>query len=410
MFRLLLVSGLALGLTASAAALELGFADECALQAASPYDPATPAGQGVMLEDIAFETAIAACEAALSEAPDDPVLQYQLGRAHDAAGNFEQAIAQYSAALEAGHDIAAVSLAGLYELGLGVDEDIAEAVRLYQLAFERSALPIAAANLGYVHEQGVGVAADAAKAVHYYTIADAGGVSWATVSLGYLYETGQGVAADDAKAVALYQKAAKQGNADGLNNLGAAYEAGLGGLTPSIDRARSLYEQAAEGGSGMAHANLGDIHATGRPGIKADVARAESYYRTAIATGPALVTARAQNSLAWLLAVQGGDLAEAEDLASAALAHDGNDPATLDTMGWIKHLQGEDKAALVHLEAAARLKPATTQLAHLGDVQLALGNRDAAREAYQAALAAMPDGYAQISVDPDAIARWLADN
>lgn len=408
--RLLLGFGLALCLTASAGALELGHADECVLQAASPYDPATPQGQGVMLEDIAAEAAISACEAALADAPDDPALQYHLGRAHDAAGNFEQAVALYSSAMEAGHHIAAVSLAGLYEFGLGVDEDLAEAFRLYQLAYDRSALPIAAANLGYAHEYGLGVAADKTQAVHYYTIADAGGISWATVSLGYLYEMGEGVAADPVKAVALYRKAAKQGNPDAINNLGAAYENGLGGLTRSIDRAIALYEQAADGGSSMAHLNLGNMYSLGREGVAIDVARAEHHFVAAIEMGPDDVTAAAQNGLAWQLAITGGDLTRAEELAGAALAHDADDASVLDTLGWIEHMQGDDAAALVHLEKAAKLKPATTQFAHLGDVQLALGDADGARASYEAALAAMPEGYADPSVDPKAIARYLADN
>jgi tetratricopeptide (TPR) repeat protein len=167
---------------------------------------------------------------------------------------------------------------------------------------------------------------------------------------------------------------------------------------------------AAKGGSGLAMANLGDVYAYGRQGLAKDVSKARDYYRAAIDSGEPDVVARAQNSLAWHFVLTNSDLDQAEQLATAALAHDPQDAAVLDTLGWIKHVRGDHKAALAHLLKAAALKPATTQLAHLGAVQAASGDAAAARKSYEAALAALPPDYEEPTVDVKAIKSWLAAN
>lgn len=402
------VGALALVLGLMSPAMAQDAAALCTSLAGSPYDPSAPSGQGKLIADIETQSAIKACQDAVEGAPGDARMHFQLGRAFDAAEQYEQALAEYGTAAELGFPLADVSLGGLYELGLGVEPDASQAVHYYQKAFEEAKLPIAAANLGYAYDSGVGVDIDKAKAAMYFELASDAGIAWATTSLGYLYEQGTGVEADYERAVELYQIAAAAGDAAAANNLGSAYERGEGGLTRSAEKAKEFYEKAIEGGSGLAMANLGNIYAYGKEGIPKDTGKAREYYRAAIKSDDPYAVARAQNDLAWSFVLAQTDLEEAEQLADAAVAYDPEDPTTLDTLGWIKHLRDDNAGALDLLRKAAELKPATTQLAHLGVVQAALGDEDAARASYEAALAAVPEEFDDASVDLEAIEAWLA--
>ncbi|MDB5623197.1 MAG: hypothetical protein JWR39_1760 [Devosia sp.] len=402
------VLALVLGLAGPALAGEA--ATRCSALAASPYDAGTPPGQGKLIAEIEAEAAIQACQSAIENGEGDARMVFQLGRAFDAAGRYEDAISNYQAAIAMGFPLAEVALGGLYELGLGLEQNAGEAVRLYQKAFDEAKLPIAAANLGYVFDAGIGVEADRAKAARFYEIASDAGISWASTSLGWLYEQGLGVEADYPKAVELYQAAAAMGDADAANNLAVAYEQGRGGLPQSIKQAMAYFETAIKGGSGLAMANLADVYAYGKGGVPKDHVKARELYRAAIDSDDASAVARAQNSLAWHFVLSNTELEEAEGLAAAAVAYDQGNPAALDTLGWIKHLRGDDTAALELLEQAAKIKPATSQLAHLGAVQAALGDKAAARTSYAQALAKLGPDLDDATVDIAGIQAWLATN
>jgi hypothetical protein len=382
----------------------------CSDLAASPYDPQTPAGQGKEIADIDATAAVQACQDAVQAAPDDARMHFQLGRALDAAERYADALAAYGTAAERGFALANVSLGNFYEFGLGVEPDAMQAVQYYQAAFDAEGLPIAAANLGYAYDHGIGVDPDKAEAARLYQIASDAKIAWATTNLGYFYEQGTGVEADYAKAVELYKIAAEGGDATALNNLGTAYLEGEGGLEQSVEQAIKLYEEAADAGSGLAMGNLGDIYAYGRHGIAQDIVKARDYMRAAIASDDPAAVAGAQNNLAWSFVLEGSNLAEAEELSEAAVAYDAQNAANLDTLGWIKHLRGDEEEALKLLSKAARILPATTQLAHLGAVQAALGDTAGARQSYEAALAAADSDFEDPTIDLKAIRAWLAAN
>ena len=87
------------------------------------------------------------------------------------------------------------------------------------------------------------------------------------------------------------------------------------------------------------------------------------------------------NNLAYTLATEGGDLELAARLADRSLALRPDSPETLDTLGWILHLQGEEEEALEMLmRSIKRLDAKDPDSAevydHAGDVLAALG-RDA---------------------------------
>lgn len=103
------------------------------------------------------------------------------------------------------------------------------------------------------------------------------------------------------------------------------------------------------------------------------------------------------NNLAYTLACEGGDLDLALRLADRSLAHDPESPETLDTLGWIFHLRGDDEEALeMLLRSMKRLDAEDRESAevfdHVGDVLDALGRGTEALAAWTQACRLDPTG------------------
>ncbi|MBQ9726689.1 MAG: hypothetical protein IJV65_04200 [Kiritimatiellae bacterium] len=97
------------------------------------------------------------------------------------------------------------------------------------------------------------------------------------------------------------------------------------------------------------------------------------------------------NNLAYTLACAGGDLDLAQRLADRSLAARPESPETLDTVGWILHLQGQEEDALEMLRRSIGLvdaeDPGSAEVFdHAGDVLAALGRLAEARAAWTHAL------------------------
>jgi TPR repeat protein len=112
-----------------------------------PFDETRPDGvPGVSLEKIVPESAISACELAAEAAPNDARIAMQLGRAYQAARNFDAARVQYLKAYENGSAQAAANLALHYLNGQGgLAKDDSESLLM-------DALP-----MGFVKGRSVGV-------------------------------------------------------------------------------------------------------------------------------------------------------------------------------------------------------------------------------------------------------------
>jgi tetratricopeptide (TPR) repeat protein len=82
---------------------------------------------------------------------------------------------------------------------------------------------------------------------------------------------------------------------------------------------------------------------------------------------------------------------EAREYLEQALALEPNNPAIIDSMGWVLFNLGEFEAALGHLERAYGLFPDAEVAAHIVDTQWALGNREQALELLQQKLAETPE-------------------
>jgi tetratricopeptide (TPR) repeat protein len=97
--------------------------------------------------------------------------------------------------------------------------------------------------------------------------------------------------------------------------------------------------------------------------------------------------ARALNALGYLLTTRTTRFEEAAKLIAKAQALSPNDPAILDSMGWVQFKLGKPKDALPWLEKAYAQFPDPEVAAHLGEVLWHLGEKDRARTVLDAARA-----------------------
>jgi tetratricopeptide (TPR) repeat protein len=97
------------------------------------------------------------------------------------------------------------------------------------------------------------------------------------------------------------------------------------------------------------------------------------------------------NALGFTLADHNRDLPRAEQLVRMALHSQPDNPAVLDSLGWVLHKRGQPKLALPFLQRAFTLLHDGDIGAHAGEVLWALGRKDEARAQWTVALAADPN-------------------
>ena len=97
------------------------------------------------------------------------------------------------------------------------------------------------------------------------------------------------------------------------------------------------------------------------------------------------------NALGYLLTDEMDRHVEAHGYLQKALAAEPDNPAIIDSMGWVLFNLGEHEAALGYLERAFEMYPDPEVAAHIVDVQLALGNEDAAQQLLRESLKEHPD-------------------
>jgi len=97
------------------------------------------------------------------------------------------------------------------------------------------------------------------------------------------------------------------------------------------------------------------------------------------------------NALGFTLADHNRELPRAEKLIRAALSTQPDNPAVLDSLGWVLYRRNQPAAAVPLLERAFRLYQDGDIGAHLGEVFMKLGRADDARGIFTRALASDPD-------------------
>jgi tetratricopeptide (TPR) repeat protein len=99
----------------------------------------------------------------------------------------------------------------------------------------------------------------------------------------------------------------------------------------------------------------------------------------------------AYNSLGYTLADRTDRYQEAYDLISKAAELAPNDPAIIDSLGWVQYKLGKYAEARDNLDKAYKLYPDAEVAAHLGEVLWVMGDRSAATRVWRGALATQPD-------------------
>ena len=119
---------------------------------------------------------------------------------------------------ENGDAAAQYNLGVLYDQGLGVEKDYAEARSWYEKAAKQR-YGRAEHNLGIMYEAGKGVDKNAAEAARWFRRGAAAGQAASQNNLGVLYMKGEGVAQNTGKAAFWTARAAAAGNGAAIDNL-----------------------------------------------------------------------------------------------------------------------------------------------------------------------------------------------
>ena len=98
------------------------------------------------------------------------------------------------------------------------------------------------------------------------------------------------------------------------------------------------------------------------------------------------------NYLGYFYAEKGIRLKEAERLLRRALYFQPNQPAYLDSLGWIYYKQGRLKRAKKYLEKAAKKEKDWEIYKHLGDLYLKMGEEERANNYWEKSRKIKKDG------------------
>jgi tetratricopeptide (TPR) repeat protein len=99
------------------------------------------------------------------------------------------------------------------------------------------------------------------------------------------------------------------------------------------------------------------------------------------------------NALGYTLADHNLELPHAESLIRRALLVMPDNPAALDSLGWVRFRQGDSKGALLSLERAYNIGHDSEIAAHWGEALWVSGDHSQARKVWAAALAREPDSH-----------------
>lgn len=160
-------------------------------------------------------------------AADDAALLQKAWSAYN-IGHYKEALNFLHPLAQDGNTTAQILIGRCYENGLGVPQNVEEAVKWYKLAAEKNDTQAQVA-LAYCYELGVGVPKDPKETVDLMRKAANAGNAEAQFNLALYLGKGQyGVKKDHVKSFEWAIKSARQGYAQAERLVGAYYEAGIG--------------------------------------------------------------------------------------------------------------------------------------------------------------------------------------
>ena len=193
--------------------------------------------------------------------------------------NWAAALVACTREANAGNLSAQRNLGTIYDQGLGVNKDPAQAALWFRKAAEAGNRD-ATFQLAMMYENGRGVPQDQKQALDWYRKAALLGDADSQVKLGRAYMDGKNVNKDEGEASAWFQRAADQGNFYALNRLGAMYIDGKG-VHKDETRGVKLFQAAAARGDAQGQFNLAAMYAKGRGIQKSDSAANDLYIKSA---------------------------------------------------------------------------------------------------------------------------------
>lgn len=201
--------------------------------------------EGVYPNDIRIDEALAACQEAVAAAPDVARFRHELGRVLYARGEFDPALAEFKAALAAGHVRSGELLGRFYQYGAGVKKDPAAAIPLFETGAARGDA-YAQYSLGKALMEGNGIKSDYRRGVELLTRAAESGHTFAMNQLGAEYLYGNRVPKDVERAHRYFRESYERKDIWGAMNLSLLYRDGIA-VEQDTARSKELLMEAHQG-------------------------------------------------------------------------------------------------------------------------------------------------------------------
>ena len=269
----------------------------CERLATHPHD-ATASVNGVEMDQLRRNSAaaVAACREAANAHPEIAHYTALLARATYAAGGYDEALALYRKAADAGDARAMVSLGLLLETGDHTPKDLKGAYALYEKAADRGSAD-GALDLAVALVRGKGIDVDVPRALALLKKASDGGSARATFNLATLIDRGVG-GRPKGEALDLFHRAGADGYPQGYRAAAVLLDEGRG-VQPNPAEAAEDLLRAVVADAGETKAELSTKAQTWRAEtIKALQSRLKSagYYGGPVdgRSGPALADALTQ--------------------------------------------------------------------------------------------------------------------
>jgi len=138
-------------------------------------------------------------------------------------------------------------------------------------------------QIAVMFDSGIGVEEDHAQAAIWYQKAATKGHNEAQYNLAIAYATGEGIHSNMRKAIYWMKKSALRGNINSQYNLGLIYILG-NGVAVNFEEGMQWWKLAAKNGDSMAQYNIGMMYLEGK-GVKSDVCEASRWWKMSAENG-----------------------------------------------------------------------------------------------------------------------------
>lgn len=204
--------------------------------------------------------------------------------------DFAEAWKWFLEAANRGDGFAQAYIGDYYFRGIGRSRSFTDALHWYRAAADKG-VPLGISQVGWIYLNGFGVAPDLAEARRWYKKGAMLDSPASEYQLGWMY--GHIAPLDYAEAMKWYRKAAGHGHATAQNNIGFLYENGLG-VQVDYRAAAKWYSVAASADEPRSMFHLGTLYERGL-GVQRDPTMAEYYMKQAALAGDG-------DALKWLAA------------------------------------------------------------------------------------------------------------